>query len=296
MSAIFNFQVITQVGHAKQGQIWVDITPHDDVANGWYKFGLVSPIGAVIKSTSPTFSSDYASTKDVAVTTNAVTSFQLGSIPLATDGTYMNGIYTFSVQYKQILASGSNENEYTPVTKTYTFCTTINKGILSHSFDSVSNLLTVTDLTDYTGYTISTHTITSTPIGGGSASTTVNYSQQLALKAWQSVLDTKATKTGSSLPMLFASITFTDIVSITSTINPPTDYSSYVAVLNQATAKIDSFNTKQCKNLILSPTDKSDFEYILSKLALINAYSAIGDNTQFNKQLIELGKYLNVSY
>lgn len=292
--ATFKFEVNTQAGAVRLGAVSIEIVPNPLIVTGYYAFGVVAPNGSVLKSINPSFyTNPTGGSSDFDLTTNATMTFDtLAVMPTDANGDYMSGTYKLSVAYVENLSNATQDKQDIR-TVSFVYCNAKNggqhKGQLTTKFATLANQVIVNDVTNYTGLTVATHTISSTLLTGGVPIVVTSYSQTLPFAAYSSVLAANVSKSNATI---YGDIAVLDVFTVSATINTPTDFIDFKTTIDKAAAKLKEFRVKRCGMLSLSLSDTYKANYITQTLGLINAYALIGDDVNLNSELKNLYEFL----
>ena len=277
--AIINWIFDTKTGSATIGKLRATATPRSGTTSGHVAFGVTAPNGAALKTINPNFATTPASFYDLIFSGTTPQTVDVANLVLDSNGQYMSGIYTLTWHY---IFNGTFPGPTTIDTSidtvTYQFLLVNTEGSpnapkLTSSVNSSLSQLYINDLTDYTGVTILSHTIASTPIAGGTTVTVTGYVQTLTLAAYTSILRADAEKTVTTN---IGNVTIYETFTITQSINSPTDYSTYKNVIDRANIELSVYENRLSTQKFLSDLDRNDWLFIMSKTTILIAKKSLG--------------------
>jgi hypothetical protein len=192
--ARFDFKFDYQAGSGYTGKIHADVYPQGSVPSismSWAAFKITAPDGTVFKDADVAFG---VGTPTSTPTIFDVSNFYVGAqfwggvnFPTDSTGAYQKGVYTI-VAYVKRQATAGGAISMTNETITYSFCPVTNAlspyvAKLVRTLNCAGGKLKLDDLTNYTGWTVSSHLLTITPpvITGVAPTTTSLNSLQISL-------------------------------------------------------------------------------------------------------------------
>lgn len=304
--ARIDFKFDYQTGSATIGKIVATSTATPtalDVGLVWAAFKITAPDGTVVKDL-PT---DFLVGSPTVVPTaydliNVYTAPQTWagiSIPRDSTGAYMKGTYTLAT-YMKYTANVGGAISMSTETITFNFCPVTNSNStyatkLVRTLNCAAGTLKLDDLTNYTGWTVSSHLITITPptVTGLSPITTALYSLQINLTytnvSYAYGVSANGTKTTTIVPPDFYDSTYrvTELVTWTTATSVFVACANLCSVASCAKKALSELELKRSATGKLSEADMFTHDKIVDRLVLIQTDMICG-GTNIDQYLSEL--------
>jgi len=272
------------------------------VSQVWAAFKIVAPDGTIVKDIPSGFGLGNGLSPSAYDLINIYAAPQTWTgidIPVDSTGAFMKGIYTITTCIKfQSLIGGviTASNEVI----TYNFCPVSNTASsnatkLVRTLNCAGGIIKLDDLTTYTGYTVTSHTLTITPpsVSLLPSVTTSLYSLQTALSYTNASYGYGLTANGNKTTAVTPVPTYDCTYEVKEFVTWSTSTSVFVAcatlcsVASCAKKALSELETKRLASGKLSETDMFTHDKIVDRLVLIQTDMVCG-GTNIDQYLSEL--------